>query len=166
MVLFFQRIRIKFILCKTGPDPIWMAWSGFSQTHLLRKQAGVQGSSGPVSGRRQPARYQFPTFGLGCVLQQTARIMLCETSPDPILFWLTVSGSGHTDPVRKQAGVLRLIRPGSDIVLADCVGFWPNGSGPEASRCAKIIRPDSGQSFRSDPGRTRMRSGMFTGTVL
>ena len=28
-------------------------------------------------------------------------------------------------------------QPGSDLVLADCVRFWPNGSGPEASRCAK-----------------------------
>ena len=30
-------------------------------------------------------------------------------------------------------------QPGSDLVLADCVRFWPNGSGPEASRCARII---------------------------
>ena len=28
-------------------------------------------------------------------------------------------------------------QPGSDLVLADCVRFWPNGSGPEASQCAK-----------------------------
>ena len=32
-------------------------------------------------------------------------------------------------------------QPGSDLVLADCVRFWPNGSGPEASQCAKIILP-------------------------
>ena len=32
-------------------------------------------------------------------------------------------------------------QPGSNLVLADCVRFWPNGSGPEASRCARIIRP-------------------------
>ena len=32
-------------------------------------------------------------------------------------------------------------QPGSDLVLVDCVRFWPNGSGPEASRCATIIRP-------------------------
>ena len=32
-------------------------------------------------------------------------------------------------------------QPGSDLVLADCVWFWPNGSGPEASRCARVIRP-------------------------
>ena len=32
-------------------------------------------------------------------------------------------------------------QPGSDLVLADCVRFCSNGSGPEASRCAKIILP-------------------------
>ena len=36
-------------------------------------------------------------------------------------------------------------QPGSHLVLADCVRFGPNGSGPEASRCAGIIRPASGQ---------------------
>ena len=93
------------MLCKTDPDPIWMAWSGFGQTHLVRKQAGVQESSGPVSGRTQPARYQFPTFRLGSVLPQTSRMIVCKTSLDPIQFWLIVSGFGQTDPVRKQAGV-------------------------------------------------------------
>ena len=29
------------ILCKTDLDPIWMAWSGFGQTHLVWKQASV-----------------------------------------------------------------------------------------------------------------------------
>ena len=92
-------------MCKTDPDPIWVAWSGFGQTHLVWKQADVQESSGPVSGRTQPARYQFPTFRLSSVLPQTSRIILCKTSPDPISFWLIVSGFGQTDPVPKQAGV-------------------------------------------------------------
>ena len=42
-------------------------------------------------------------------------------------------------------------QPGSDLVLSDCARFWPNGSGPEASRCVGIIRPASGQSFPADP---------------
>ena len=42
-------------VCKTDPDPIWMAWSGSGQTQLFWKQAGVQESAGPVSGRTQPA---------------------------------------------------------------------------------------------------------------
>ena len=57
-----------------------------------------------LAERNQPAT-SLPTFRLGCILPQTARIILCKTSPDPICFWLTVSGFGHTDPVRKQAGV-------------------------------------------------------------
>ena len=50
-------------------------WSGI---------AGVQESSGPVSGRTQPARYQFPAFRLGYVLPLASRIILCKISPDPI----------------------------------------------------------------------------------
>ena len=97
--------QARIILRKTDPDPLWMAWSAFGQMHLVRKQAGVQESSGPVSGRTQPARYRFPAFRLGSVLPETSRIILCKTSPDPVQFWLTVSGFGQTDPVRKQAGV-------------------------------------------------------------
>ena len=33
-----------------------------------------------------------PTFRPSCVFLQMARIMLCKTRPDPIWFWLTVSG--------------------------------------------------------------------------
>ena len=72
------------ILHKTDPDPAWMVWSGFGQTHLVWKQAGVQESSGPVSGKMQPACYQFSTFRLGSILPQTSRIILCRTNPDPI----------------------------------------------------------------------------------
>ena len=97
--------KARFIMCKTDPNPIWMSWSGFGQTHLVRKQASVQESSGPVSGRTQPACYQFPTFRLGSVFAQMARIIVCKTSLDPVWFWLSVSGFGQTDPVRKQAGV-------------------------------------------------------------
>ena len=55
---------------------------------------------------------------------------------------------------------------GSDLVLADCVRFWPNGSGPEASRSATIIRPASDQRFQADPGQIRIGSGMFTGLFV
>ena len=89
------------IQCKTNTDPIWMAWPSFGPMHMAQKQE----SSDLVSGRMQPARYQFPTFRLGSVLPQTSRTILCKTSPDLIWFWLIVSGFGQTDPVRKQAGV-------------------------------------------------------------
>ena len=111
-------------MCKTDPDPIWMAWSGFGQTHLVQKQAGVQESSGPVSGRTQPARYQFSTFRFGSVLPQTSRIILCKTSPDPFTFWLIVSGFGQTDPARKQSGVQEpsgpLLANASQPILIGC----------------------------------------------
>ena len=111
-------------------DPIWMAWPGFSQTHLVWKQAGVQESSSPVSGRTQPARYQFPTFRLG--------------------FRSSTDVPDNSVPNR----------PGSGLVLVDCVRFWPNGSGPEASQCARLIQPASGPT---DPDRMQVGPGTFTG---
>ena len=54
---------------------------------------------------------------------------------------------------------------GSDLFMTDCVRFWLNGSGPEASRCARIIRPTFGQCLRAGPDRMRIASGMFTGPV-
>ena len=52
------------------------------------------------------------------------------------------------------------------FVLADCVRFWLNGSGPEVSRCASIIQAACGQCFRSDPDGRRIGSGMFTGIAM
>ena len=121
------------IVCETDPGLIWMAWSGFGQTQLFWKQAGVQESAGPVSGRTQTARYQFPTF-------QT-RFRSSTDVPD--------------NTVQNQ--------PVSELVLDDCVRFWPNGSGPELSRCARLIRPASGQCFPADLEQMRIGSGMFTG---
>ena len=102
------------ILRNTDPDPIWMAWSGFGQTHLVWNSwcAGIigpcfwQDATGPLPVSRFPTRFSFST-----------------DVPDHI--------------AQNQ--------PGSDLALADCVRFWPNGSGPEASQCARI------------------GSGMFTG---
>ena len=124
----------------SGTDPTWMAWSGFGQTHLVWKQAGVQESSGQVSGRTQPARYQFPTFRRDSVLPQTSRIIFWgKTSPDPVWFWLIVPGFGQTDPVRKQAGVQQTsgpllasafqpIRPGFESDPAFLLGSFINRS--------------------------------------
>ena len=63
----------------------------------------------------------------------------------PLRSWFRSSTDGPDDVMRNQ--------PGSDLVLADSVGFWPNGTDPEASRCARLIRPASGQHFQSDPVR-------------
>ena len=51
---------------------------------------------------------------------------------------------------------------GSDLVLVDFVRFGPNGSGPEASRCARIMRHASGNA--SDP--TWIGSSMFPGGII
>ena len=80
------------ILCKTDPDPFWTVWSEFGRTYLICKQAGVQESSDPVSGRTQPARYLFPTSRLGSVFPKKAWVILHKTDPDPI--WMAWSGSG------------------------------------------------------------------------
>ena len=53
-------------------------------------------------------------------------------------------------------------QPGSDLVLTDCVKFWPNGSGPEARECARTIRPASARRSRTNPDRMRIGTGMFT----
>ena len=50
---------------------------------------------------------------------------------------------------------------GSDLVLADCVRFWLNRSGLEASWCARIIWSTSGQCFQADLDRVRIRSCML-----
>ena len=110
-----------------------MAMPGFGQTHLVWKLAGVQESSGPVSGRTQPA----------CYLKVSHFQTRLQSSTDVL---------DH------------IVQPGSDLVLADSVRFWPNGSGLESNRCARIIRPASGLCFPADPDRMRIGSGMFTGS--
>ena len=132
---------IQFSFSKEGPDHTVQNRAGFAMDglvrvwpkHLVWKLAGVEESSGPVSGRAQPAHYRFLSFRLGSVLPQTARIIIT---------------------VQNQ--------PGSELVLADCQVFAKRiQSG--ASRCARIIRPASGQCFRTDPDWIRIGSGMFTG---
>ena len=128
--VFPKKARMR--LCKTDPDPIWMAWSGFGQTHLVWKQAGVQESLG--HGLWQDVTGPLP------VSQFQNRLRSSTDVPD--------------NTVQNQ--------PESDLVLPDCVRFGPNASGPEASQCARIIRPASGQCFPADPDRMRIVSGMFT----
>ena len=85
-----------------------MAWSGFGQTRLVQKQAGLlESSAGPVSG--QNATIPLPNFSFNF----RTRLRSSADGPDII--------------VQNQ--------PGSDLVLADCVSqvlakrirsrFWP-----------------------------------------
>ena len=101
------------ILCKTDPDLIF-GWPGQG----LAKR--IWSESKPVSrnhlarflaGRKRTAT-SFPLSDSVFVLPQTSRIILCKTSSDP-----------------------------DGLVLADCVRFWPNRSGPEAVSYTHLTLP-------------------------
>ena len=133
------------------PHPFQFLFSKDGMDHTAQNRTGsdVDGlvsvwpnTSGPEAGRyagiTRPGFWQDAAGSLPVSRFQT-RLRSSTNIPD--------------DTVQNQ--------PGSDLVLADCVRFWPNGSGPEASQCARIIRPGSGQWFPAD-GIMRMRSSMFT----
>ena len=128
--------KTRIMLRKTDPDPIWMAWSGLGQINT----SGLEAS--------RCAGIMWPGFWRDA------------TGPLPVSHFQTRSPSS-TDVLDNTVQN----QPGSDLFPADCVRFGPNGSGLEASRCSRIIRPASGQRFSADPARMRIRSGMFTGQV-
>ena len=108
-VPFFQRSPDHIV--QTGPDLIRSGWPGqvlakriWSGSKLMCKNHRARF----LAEHNRPAT-RFPL--LYSVLLQTARITLCKTSPDPVWLWLTVSGFGQTDPVRKRAGVQQLSGP-------------------------------------------------------
>ena len=64
------------------------------------------------------------------------------TSPLPVSHFptrLRSSTDGADHNVQNQ--------PGSDLVMAYCARFWPNGSSLEVSHCGRIIGLASGQHF-------------------
>ena len=67
-------------------------------------------------------------------------------------------------PVRQSC----ILSQTSWIILykTSCVRFGPSGSGPKARRCARIIRPASGQHFRADLDWMWNASGTFRFTGL
>ena len=73
-------------LCKTSPDPIWMAWSGFGQMDPVQQQAGVQQSSGLVLAECNRSTTSFPLSDSAVFFHMAymAQIILCKTSLDPI----------------------------------------------------------------------------------
>ena len=125
VALFPKKVWI--VLRKTDPDLIWMAWSGFGQTHLVWKQAGVQEPLVPNSGRTPLS--------------------------DLVTFFHRRPESHCAKPA------------GSNLVLADCVRFWPNRSGPETNWRPTIIGPASGQCFPANLDQMPIGSGMFTGQL-
>ena len=109
------------------------------KAHLVQKQAGVQESPGPVIAEHNRPAASFPVSDSAAFFHRQVQIISCKTSPR------------------------------SDSVVTDSVRFWPNGSGPEASRCARAgqwARPASGQRFWADQDRRRIGSDMFTGLFV
>ena len=94
--------KTRVMRCKTDPDPIWTAWSGFSQTHPVRKQVGVQEAYGQVPAECNRPATSFPL---------SHSVAFFTDGPDNI--------------VQNQ--------PKIDWVPDDCVRFWSNESGTEAS---------------------------------
>ena len=68
-VPFFPK-KAQIVLCTTDPDPVrfWAHESGPEVSRCAR-------ITGPVSFTTQLARYQWPTFTIGYVFPQTARII-------------------------------------------------------------------------------------------
>ena len=113
------------------------------------------GIIGPVSARTPPARYQLPSFRLGCVLPQTARVTLCNISPDPIWFWLSVcqvwvkrirSGSKpqvqeSPGPFLANANRIWSVHWDSAICLAAGVAGWDPMGNMQGWRRQKVNQP-------------------------
>ena len=126
------------ILCKTEPDPIWMTWSGFGQTH----QSVLETSR--CAGIIWPGFWQD------------------ATGPLPFYHFLNLFRSSTNVPDKIVQS-----HPGSDLFLADCVRFWPNGSGPEASQTDPVRKQANVQKSsarfwpmlpsRSGPDANRIR---------
>ena len=128
--------KARIILCKDSLDPIWMAWSGFGQKHLVRKQAGLQESPDLVLAERNRPATSFP------VSDSVAFRWPGSSSAKPAWIWF---GSGR---------------------LCQVFRFWPNGSSPEASQCARIIRPTSHQHFQANLDRMWNVIGSTKHTVI
>ena len=85
------------ILCKTSLVPIWMAWSGFGQKHLVWKQASVQESLSLVLAERNRPATSFPLLDSVAFRWHGSDLVLADC--------VRFSVSGQMDLVQKQASV-------------------------------------------------------------
>ena len=82
-------------LCKTDPDPIWMAPVRFWPNATGPEASQCTRITGPGSGRPQLAHYQIPTFRLGYKCSSTdGTDHIVQSQPRSVLV-LTVSCFGH-----------------------------------------------------------------------
>ena len=136
---------------RIGPDRIWQIRLPVSDSVPFFQRRHGSHCAKPTRIRSGWPCQGFWPNGSGLEASWGARIIgpgfwQGATGPLPVCHFQTQLQSSTDVPdhiVQNQ--------PGSDLVLSDCARFWPNGSGPEASRCAGIIRPASGQSFPADP---------------
>ena len=180
---------MRVLTCDTHKQPSKHARS-HREAFCLRSVMAITASVRPESGRilyadfPHPFQFRFYKEGMGHAVQNRPGSSLGGL----IRVWLNSSGmkaswcAGFNGPGNRPATSFPLSdsvpffttdvpnnsiqnQPVSDLVLAHCVRFWPNGSGPEESRCARIILPVSGQYFPADPARMRIGSGVFTGNI-
>ena len=76
-------------------------------------------------------------------------VMAITASMQPLPGRIVYAGSDFSHAILSRSskeGLDHIVshRPGSD--LDGLIRFWPNASGPEASRCARIIGPNSGRT--------------------
>ena len=120
---------VRFHSCKASPDHIAQNRSGSDPDGLVRFWPN---GSGPEASRcariigpgSAAARYQFPTFRLGCILLQTARI---------VILYKTSLGNSLVECIRTKR-----TRSGNKPVCKNhWARFWPillSRSGSDANR--------------------------------
>ena len=119
----------------SGYSQLWPLWPAHSQNRAGSCICQIR-LPGQVWAKRIWSRNKLVCKNHWAQFWQNA------TGPLPVshfLTWLHSSTDGPDNIVHNQ--------PGSNLVLADRIRFWTNGSSQEASRCARITQPASGQCF-------------------
>ena len=105
------------------------------------------------AGPDSEAFWLRPVMAITASVQPESGRIVCMPSPSSRIRFGSVFPKEGPDRIVQN-------RPGSD--LDGLVRLWPNASGPEASRCARIIGPGSG---RMQPDRYQFPTFRF-GSVL
>ena len=124
-------IRFSSIFSNKGMDHTLQNWPGSDLDGLVRVWPNASGQvASRCAGIIEPGFWQ--------------------DAPNP----LPVSHfQARLHPSTDVPGTIVQNQPGSNLVLADCVRFWPNRFSLEASQCAIIIQPASGQRFQAGLNR-------------
>lgn len=132
------------------PESGQIVYAGSNFLHLIRLHSSKEGPRHIVQNRpgsNPDGLVRFGPNASGLAASQYAKFSGPSSSrmqlgPLPISHFQTrfLSSTDSLDhSVQNQLA--------ADLVLTDCVWFWPNGSSLEASRCARITGPASCQLF-------------------